>query len=116
MSQELEQSTGASESLVSAGAAADSTAAGHMRRALALAARGRGRVAPNPLVGCVLVGAGDGVVGEGWHANVGGAHAEVVALEAAGPAARGATAYVTLEPCDHYGRTGPCTEALLRAG
>ena len=87
-----------------------------MRRALALAERGRGRTSPNPLVGCVLVGQGGEVVGEGWHAHAGGAHAEVMALAAAGAAARGATAYVTLEPCDHFGRTGPCTEALLQAG
>lgn len=87
-----------------------------MRRALELAERGRGRVSPNPLVGCVLVGPAGDVVGEGWHANVGGAHAEAAALETAGAAARGATAYVTLEPCDHFGRTGPCTDALIRAG
>ena len=87
-----------------------------MRRALELAARGRGRVSPNPLVGCVLVDPGGRVVGEGWHAAVGGPHAEVNALRAAGEAARSATAYVTLEPCNHHGRTGPCTEALIEAG
>ena len=87
-----------------------------MRRALALAANGRGRVSPNPMVGCVLVSAGGEIVGEGWHAELGGPHAEVEALAQAGDAARGATAYVTLEPCNHYGRTGPCTEALLAAG
>jgi len=86
-----------------------------MRQALALAERGRGRVSPNPLVGCVLVKGGE-VVGEGWHAQAGGPHAEAGALAAAGEAARGATAYVTLEPCDHHGRTPPCTEALLAAG
>lgn len=87
-----------------------------MRRALELAERGRGRVSPNPLVGCVLVDAEGSTVAEGWHAEVGGPHAEVVALAAAGEAARGSTAYVTLEPCNHHGRTGPCTEALIAAG
>lgn len=85
-----------------------------MRLALALAERGRGRVSPNPLVGCVLVRDG-AVVGEGWHARAGEAHAEVNALAAAGAAARGATCYVTLEPCDHHGRTPPCTDALIAA-
>ncbi len=86
-----------------------------MRRALRLAARGLGRVAPNPAVGCVL--ARDGrVVGEGWHRGYGGPHAEVEALRAAGDLARGATAYVTLEPCNHWGQTPPCTDALLAAG
>jgi len=86
-----------------------------MRRALELAERGRGRVSPNPLVGCVLVHEGE-VVGEGWHHRAGAPHAEVEALRAAGARARGATAYVTLEPCDHTGRTPPCTEALIGAG
>jgi len=72
-------------------------------------------VAPNPMVGCVLV-AGDEVVGEGWHRAAGEPHAEVEALRAAGERARGATAYVTLEPCDHHGRTPPCTDALIAAG
>ena len=86
-----------------------------MRRALRLAARGLGRVAPNPTVGCVL--ARDArVVGEGWHHEYGGPHAEVEALRAAGARARGATAYVTLEPCNHWGKTPPCTDALLAAG
>jgi diaminohydroxyphosphoribosylaminopyrimidine deaminase / 5-amino-6-(5-phosphoribosylamino)uracil reductase len=86
-----------------------------MRRALALAARGHGQVAPNPKVGAVLVR--DGVlVGEGWHATFGGPHAEVMALRAAGDRARGATAYVSLEPCHHHGKTPPCTEALVAAG
>ncbi|WP_123092456.1 bifunctional diaminohydroxyphosphoribosylaminopyrimidine deaminase/5-amino-6-(5-phosphoribosylamino)uracil reductase RibD [Janibacter melonis] len=89
-----------------------------VRRALELAQRGPA-VDPNPQVGAVLVADGpDGpqVVGEGWHHGAGTAHAEVVALDAAGERARGATAYVSLEPCAHTGRTGPCTEALLAAG
>ena len=86
-----------------------------MRRALELAERGRGFVEPNPLVGAVVVR--DGVaVGEGWHQRYGGPHAEIFALEAAGEAARGATLYVTLEPCCHHGKTPPCTDAILRAG
>ncbi len=89
--------------------------AGHMRRALELAARGWGRVAPNPLVGSVVVRDGR-VVGEGWHTEYGRPHAEVEALRAAGEAARGATAYVTLEPCAHHGKTPPCTDAILAAG
>ncbi|HET6764223.1 MAG TPA: bifunctional diaminohydroxyphosphoribosylaminopyrimidine deaminase/5-amino-6-(5-phosphoribosylamino)uracil reductase RibD [Longimicrobiaceae bacterium] len=86
-----------------------------MQRALALALRGWGRVAPNPLVGCVLVRDG-ACVGEGWHTEYGQPHAEVEALSAAGEAARGATAYVTLEPCSHFGKTPPCTSALIEAG
>lgn len=86
-----------------------------MRRAIELAERGRGTVSPNPLVGCVLV-RDDVVVGEGYHARAGEAHAEVAALEQAGSDAAGATAYVTLEPCDHTGRTGPCSARLLDAG
>src|SRR5213082_647089 len=86
-----------------------------MQRALDLARRGWGRVAPNPLVGAVVL-AGDGSVGEGYHAEYGGPHAEVVALEAAGPRARGATLVVNLEPCAHHGKTPPCTEALIAAG
>lgn len=86
-----------------------------MDLALALAERGRGRVSPNPMVGCVIVKDGE-VVGEGWHASAGTPHAEVHALAAAGDAARGSTCYVTLEPCDHQGRTPPCTEALIAAG
>jgi diaminohydroxyphosphoribosylaminopyrimidine deaminase/5-amino-6-(5-phosphoribosylamino)uracil reductase len=84
-----------------------------MRRALELAERGRGFVEPNPLVGAVVVRDGQ-VVGEGWHQRYGGPHAEVNALAAA--AARGATLYVTLEPCCHHGKTPPCTDAVLRAG
>ncbi|MBM4142266.1 MAG: bifunctional diaminohydroxyphosphoribosylaminopyrimidine deaminase/5-amino-6-(5-phosphoribosylamino)uracil reductase RibD [Lentisphaerae bacterium] len=86
-----------------------------MRRALALAARGEGRTRPNPPVGAVLVVRGR-AVGEGYHARAGGPHAEIVALRRAGAAARGATLYVTLEPCCTAGRTGPCTEAVIRAG
>src|SRR5947209_6885745 len=86
-----------------------------MRRALDLAERGRGAVEPNPLVGAVLVRDGR-VVGEGWHQRFGGPHAEVNALAAAGDAARGATLYVTLEPCCHHGKTPPCTDAVLHAG
>src|SRR5262249_38998319 len=86
-----------------------------MRRALELAERGRGQVEPNPLVGAVVVRAGQ-AVGEGWHQHFGEAHAEVHALGAAGEAARDATLYVTLEPCCHHGKTPPCTDAILRAG
>lgn len=87
-----------------------------MARAVELAARGLGRTAPNPVVGCVVLDAAGIVVGEGWHDRAGGPHAEVVALADAGEAARGGTAVVTLEPCRHTGRTGPCTTALLEAG
>src|SRR5216110_588935 len=86
-----------------------------MERALDLARRGWGRVAPNPLVGAVVL-AGDAVVGEGYHAEYEGPHAEVVALEAAGARARGATLVVNLEPCAHHGKTPPCTDAILAAG
>ena len=88
-----------------------------MREALQLAARGRGGVEPNPMVGAVLV-QGDRMIGRGWHARCGGPHAEVVALDdarQAGAAVAGATLYVTLEPCRHHGRTPPCTEAILTA-
>ena len=85
-----------------------------MARALQLAARGRFHAAPNPHVGCVLVKDGR-VIGEGFSQPAGGPHAEIEALGAAGDA-RGATAYVTLEPCNHRGRTGPCSEALIDAG
>lgn len=87
----------------------------HMARALELAALGMDTTTPNPRVGCVLVREGV-VVGEGWHRRAGEPHAEVHALEAAGAAAQGATAYVSLEPCSHHGRTPPCAEALVRAG
>ena len=86
-----------------------------MTRALELAALARGRTAPNPMVGAVLV-SGDTVVGEGFHARAGEPHAEAVALAAAGPAARGADLYVTLEPCAHHGRTPPCADAIIEAG
>lgn len=86
-----------------------------MRRALELAARGRGFVEPNPLVGAVVALQGQ-VVGEGWHERFGGPHAEIGALRAAGPRAAGGTLYVTLEPCSHHGKTPPCTDAILAAG
>jgi len=85
------------------------------QRALALASRGVGLVSPNPVVGCVIV-AGDEVVGEGFYTYDGVTHAEVIALDAAGERARGATAYVSLEPHSHHGKTPPCTEALITAG
>ena len=87
----------------------------YMAQALRLAERGLYTTMPNPRVGCVLV-KGDQVIAEGWHYRAGEAHAEVHALQQAGERARGATAYVTLEPCNHSGRTGPCSEALLAAG
>lgn len=87
-----------------------------MTRAVELAARGLGHTRPNPVVGCVVLDAHGLTVGEGWHERAGGPHAEVMALAAAGGAARGGTAVVTLEPCTHTGRTGPCTAALLDAG
>ncbi len=87
----------------------------YMARALALARRGLYSTDPNPRVGCVLVKDGH-IVGEGWHERAGEPHAEAIALDIAGARARGATAYVTLEPCCHHGRTPPCTDALLSAG
>ncbi|MFE2376184.1 bifunctional diaminohydroxyphosphoribosylaminopyrimidine deaminase/5-amino-6-(5-phosphoribosylamino)uracil reductase RibD [Streptomyces sp. NPDC059398] len=87
-----------------------------MRRAIALAARGLGSTSPNPVVGCVIVDARGETVGEGFHRRAGGPHAEVDALASAGESARGGTAYVTLEPCNHTGRTGPCSQALIDAG
>jgi diaminohydroxyphosphoribosylaminopyrimidine deaminase / 5-amino-6-(5-phosphoribosylamino)uracil reductase len=87
----------------------------YLERALELAERGRLTTRPNPVVGAVVVADGE-VVGEGWHERKGGPHAEVVALQAAGDRARGATLYVTMEPCAHHGTTPPCTEAILAAG
>ena len=87
----------------------------YMRQALELARRGLGRTSPNPAVGALVVRDGE-VVGRGFHTWVGVKHAEVLALEEAGERARGATLYVTLEPCVHHGRTGPCTEAIVAAG
>jgi len=87
----------------------------YMRRALSLARKGWGQTAPNPMVGAVVVRDGT-VVGKGFHRRFGDAHAEVEALRAAGDRARGATVYVTLEPCNHHGKTPPCTDALLAAG
>src|SRR5205809_1954401 len=86
----------------------------HMRRALELAKRGLYTTTPNPRVGCVIVRDGE-VVGEGWHERAGEPHAEIIALRAAGERAKGATAYVTLEPCVHQGRTPPCVNALIAA-
>jgi len=86
-----------------------------MARALQLARKGLYSTHPNPRVGCVIVADGE-LVGEGWHVRAGEPHAEVHALRQAGERARGATAYVTLEPCSHYGRTPPCAEALVKAG
>ncbi|MDQ6657843.1 MAG: bifunctional diaminohydroxyphosphoribosylaminopyrimidine deaminase/5-amino-6-(5-phosphoribosylamino)uracil reductase RibD, partial [Actinomycetota bacterium] len=85
-------------------------------RAVKLAGNGAGTALPNPLVGCVLLDAAGRIVGEGYHAESGGPHAEVAALRAAGEKARGATVVVTLEPCNHSGRTGPCSQALIEAG
>ncbi|MGW0286276.1 bifunctional diaminohydroxyphosphoribosylaminopyrimidine deaminase/5-amino-6-(5-phosphoribosylamino)uracil reductase RibD [Streptomyces sp. NPDC003236] len=87
-----------------------------MRRAVSLARRGLGTVAPNPVVGAVILDREGRQAGAGWHRKAGGPHAEVHALRAAGPLARGGTAVVTLEPCSRQGRTGPCTRALLDAG
>ncbi|NWC07795.1 bifunctional diaminohydroxyphosphoribosylaminopyrimidine deaminase/5-amino-6-(5-phosphoribosylamino)uracil reductase RibD [Pseudomonas agarici] len=87
----------------------------YMARALELARKGRYSTHPNPRVGCVIVRDGE-VVGEGWHVRAGEPHAEVHALREAGENARGATAYVTLEPCSHFGRTPPCADALVKAG
>lgn len=86
-----------------------------MQRALDLAVNAMGRTSPNPMVGCVIV-KGNQIIGEGYHQKAGSPHAEVHALSAAGELANGATAYVTLEPCSHFGRTPPCADALIRAG
>lgn len=87
-----------------------------MRCAVDLARRAAGLTAPNPMVGCVLMQVSGIIVGRGWHLGPGTDHAEIMALKEAGEAARGAVAYVTLEPCNHTGRTGPCSEALIAAG
>jgi len=87
----------------------------YMARALKLAQRGRFTTHPNPRVGCVIVNQGE-IVGEGFHYRAGEPHAEVHALRMAGEKAKGATAYVTLEPCSHHGRTPPCCDALIAAG
>ncbi len=87
----------------------------YMAQALRLADRGLYTTTPNPRVGCVIVNDGK-VVGEGWHERAGQAHAEVHALQQAGDKAKGATVYVTLEPCSHHGRTPPCADALINAG
>ncbi len=87
-----------------------------MRRALALARAGEGRVEPNPMVGAVVLGPAGDLAGDGYHASFGGPHAEVVALAATGGRARGGTLYVTLEPCRHFGKTPPCTRAVIAAG
>lgn len=86
-----------------------------MKRALELARQGQGYVSPNPMVGCVIV-KDDTIIGEGYHQRLGEAHAEINALREAGELARGATMYVSLEPCCHVGRTNPCTEAIIKAG
>ena len=87
----------------------------YMRRALKLAARGKGKTSPNPMVGAVVVRNGK-IVGEGWHQAAGLPHAEVIAIDNAGRNAEEAVLYVTLEPCNHTGRTPPCTEKILSAG
>ncbi len=92
-----------------------STAEQYMRQVLRLAARGRGRTSPNPMVGALVVNDGR-IVGKGYHPAAGEPHAEIFALREAGAAARGATLYVNLEPCNHQGRTPPCTEAIIAAG
>jgi diaminohydroxyphosphoribosylaminopyrimidine deaminase/5-amino-6-(5-phosphoribosylamino)uracil reductase len=88
----------------------------YMQRALALARRGLGQTSPNPMVGAVIVNEAGHIIAEGYHAKAGGPHAEVMALRKAGSLARGQTLYVTLEPCNHTGRTPPCTEAIMAAG
>src|SRR5919112_2412258 len=87
----------------------------YFERALELAERGRGKTHDHPLVGAIVMRDGE-VVGEGWYEYDGVRHAEVIALEQAGEAARGATLYVTLEPCSHHGRTPPCADAVIAAG
>src|SRR2546430_17528288 len=115
MSSEGSASGSASDKLTAERAGLPPAERAAMERALDLARRGWGRVAPNPLVGAVVL-AGRNVLGEGYHADYGGPHAEVVALEAAGARARGATLVVNLEPCAHHGKTPPCTDAIVAAG
>src|SRR5688500_11760961 len=105
---------GYTDRLEPASGSSDPRDAEHMRRALVLARQGWGQTAPNPMVGAVVVRDG-AVVGEGFHSGFGAPHAEIGALKAAGERARGATLYVTLEPCNHFGKTPPCTEAILEA-
>jgi len=88
----------------------------HLQRALELAQRSFGLSSPNPNVGAVLVDDNGNIVGEGFHAYDRVKHAEILAIEEAGERARGATLYINLEPCSHHGRTGPCVEALIKAG
>ncbi|MGH2673603.1 MAG: bifunctional diaminohydroxyphosphoribosylaminopyrimidine deaminase/5-amino-6-(5-phosphoribosylamino)uracil reductase RibD [Actinomycetota bacterium] len=88
----------------------------YIERAISLAERGRGLVSPNPMVGAVVVSSDGRVAGEGWHEGPGTPHAEIQALEQAGERARGAVLFTSLEPCDHFGHTGPCTEAIVAAG
>ena len=88
----------------------------YMRQALALACLAEGDTSPNPMVGAVIVSADGEVVGEGYHHKAGQPHAEINALKEAKKLARGGTIYVTLEPCSHFGRTGPCCEAIIAAG
>src|SRR3954470_4881617 len=95
--------------------AVNATDAPLLERAIELAERGVGQVTPNPNVGAVVARDGE-VLGGGWHGRFGGPHAEINALSAAGDAARGATLYVSLEPCCHHGKTPPCTEAIVEAG
>jgi len=99
--------------MTSAAAATEQDAV-YMRRALTLAKLGWGQTAPNPMVGAVVVASGE-IVGQGFHAHYGAPHAEVMALQRAGVLARGATVYVSLEPCAHYGKTPPCVDALIAA-
>ena len=94
---------------------ADAFAKKMMTRALEIALQGQGHVEPNPMVGCVIT-KDENIIGEGWHHKFGAPHAEIEALQAAGSAAQGATAFVTLEPCCHQGKTGPCSQALIQAG
>ena len=105
----------ASRTTSSAGQSKNNEDSRFMRHALELAKRGVGYTSPNPAVGCVIVKDGV-VVGEGYHPRAGKPHAEVYALRGAGQKARGSTAYVTLEPCNHFGRTPPCSKALVEAG